>query len=105
MLRLTDIFEKNGRIPWHPVEEQAVLLDQDEGELFRLTPVGAAIWEVLDGQRTVLDVIASVQEVFDVSPATAKKDVISFLKQLRRYGLIEPKPVPAMEKGNRQHAM
>ena len=98
MLRPTDIFEKNGKIPWRLVEGEAILIDQDEGELLRLTPVGAAIWEALDGQRNVQEIIAHILETFEAEPKKIRRDVISFLKQLRRQGLVEPKCLLAAER-------
>ncbi|MBI4436444.1 MAG: PqqD family protein [Candidatus Omnitrophica bacterium] len=99
MFRLTDIFEKNGRIPWRRVEEEAILVDQDEGDLLKLTPVGAAIWEALDGSRTVQELITHIEQNFEAEPKRVKHDVLSFLKKLRREGLIEPKHFAGAEKG------
>lgn len=88
-LKPTDVFEKNKSVSWRRVEEQAILIDPDEGELLRLTPVGAAIWEALDGEKTVEEVITCVRENFEAESERIRRDVFTFLKQLRSQGLIE----------------
>ena len=99
MLKPTDIFEKNKSILWRLIEEQAILIDPDEGELLRLTPVGTAIWEALDGERTIEGIITCIQENFEAEPKRIKRDVFAFLKQLRNQGLIEPKRFVEAQKG------
>ncbi len=91
MLKPTDVFEKNQQIPWRLVEGHAILVDQNEGEIVRLTSVGAAIWEALDGQTDVEGLVERLCEIFDASPERVRRDTVSFLKQLRRQDLIEPK--------------
>ncbi len=86
---LTDVFEKNRKIPWKMLEGQAILIDPDERELLRFTPVGTAIWEALDGKRNVEKVITHVGEGFEVKGQNVRRDVMSFLKQLRRQALVE----------------
>ena len=99
MFKLTDIFEKNNSIPWRLIEGQTILVDQNEGEVFRLTPVGTAIWEGLDGKRTIQEIIAYIHEQFEVEDRKARRDVLSFLKQLRTQGFVEPKSFGDSEKG------
>ncbi|MFH1858205.1 MAG: pyrroloquinoline quinone biosynthesis peptide chaperone PqqD [Candidatus Omnitrophota bacterium] len=85
------MFEKNKRLSWRRVEDQLVLLDPDEGDLLRFTPVGAAIWEALDGKRSVHEIISHLLGIFEAEPKRVSRDVLSFLKQMRNQGLIEPK--------------
>ena len=88
-MKPTDIFEKNKNIPSRWMEGEVILIDPDEGELLRLSPVGAAIWEALDGERTIESIIACIQENFEAEPKRIQRDVFAFLKQLRSQGLIE----------------
>ena len=80
---------KQTEIPWSVIEGEAVLIDQREGELIRLGPVGTAIWTALDGHRTVGEVIAQIRETFDVSERQAARDVRKFIKQLLRSELVD----------------
>jgi hypothetical protein len=80
---------KNEKIPWRLIEEEALLLDLEEGEILRLNPVGAEIWNAIDGTRTVTEIVAHICHTFEVSHRTASKDVHRFLKQLLRHELVE----------------
>ena len=80
---------KNGKIPWRLIEEEAILVDLEEGEVLRLNPVGAEIWNTIDGTRTVAEIVAHNCRTFDVSERTARRDVRRFLKQLLRHELVE----------------
>ena len=55
--------------------------------IFVLNTVGEHIWEILDGEKTVDDVVGGVCEVFDTDEATALADVAEFLADLEDAGL------------------
>ena len=85
-------FSKNGKIPWRIIEQEAILIDLDEGEVVRLNPVGAEIWNAIDGTRTANDIVDHVCRTFDVSQWRARRDVRRFIKQLLRHDLVEERP-------------
>lgn len=55
--------------------------------IFVLNTVGEYIWEILDGEKTVADVVGGVRETFDIDEATAMADVEDFLADLEDAGL------------------
>lgn len=83
---------KNEHIPWRIIEEEAILIDLEEGELVRLNPVGAEIWKVIDGTRTVEQIVDHIYRTFDVSQRKANRDVYRFLKSLLRHELVQEHP-------------
>ena len=89
MLALDTRLAKSEKIPWRLIEEEAVLLDLDEGEVLRLNPVGAEIWNAIDGTRTVAEIVVHICRTFEVSHRTARRDAHRFLKQLLRHELVE----------------
>ncbi len=80
---------KSQKVPWRLIEAEAILLDLDEGEVLRLNPVGAEIWNAIDGTHTVAEIVAHICRTFDVSQRTARRDVHRFLERLLRYQLVE----------------
>jgi len=64
-------------------------VDYREGELIRLNPVGTAIWNAIDGRRTVGEIIAQIRETFEVSERQAARDVRRFIQHLLRCELVE----------------
>jgi len=80
---------KSETVPWRLIEEQAVLLDLDRGAVVRLNPVGAEIWDAIDGTRTVAEIVAHICRTFEVGRRTARRDVHRFLERLLRDELVE----------------
>jgi hypothetical protein len=66
-----------------------VIVLPDKGEVKVLNEVGARIWALADGSRSVRDIAAAVAGSYDVSPAEAEADTVVFLRELREKALIE----------------
>jgi hypothetical protein len=79
---------KNEKIPWRIIEEEAILIDREEDEVVRLNPVGAEIWNAINGTRTVNEIVDHICGTFDVNQRKAKRDVHRFITQLLRHELI-----------------
>jgi len=88
VLTVDDRLAKSEKIPWRLIEEEAILIDLEEGEVLRLNPVGAEIWNAIDGTRTVAEIVAHIGRTFDVNQWTARWDVHRFLEQLLRHELV-----------------
>jgi hypothetical protein len=56
-----------------------VLLHLESGQYHGINRTGLAIWELLDGKRTVADVIAEFRERVDGPPAALDQDLKDFL--------------------------
>ncbi len=59
-----------------------VLVRPDDGGYYLLDELGAAIWEVCDGARSVEDMIAAVGAKLDIPPAEVAGDVREWLAEL-----------------------
>jgi hypothetical protein len=57
--------------------------DEDD-ELFTLNETGKAIWQRLDGERTLGDVAKALTEEFDAPLADLQADVLGFAGELNR---------------------
>ena len=56
--------------------------------IFALNPVGAHIWEQLDGRRDLAAIHRSLVESFEVSPDEAEADLVEYIAMLRDAELI-----------------
>jgi len=61
--------------------------DADD-ELYTLNPTGQAIWQKLDGQRTLKDVAAALADKFAAPLANIENDVLGFASELVRRGIL-----------------
>lgn len=57
--------------------------------IFVLTGIGAFIWELLDGQRSLEAILAAIVERHEVDAEQARADLLSFVARLARAGLAE----------------
>jgi len=57
--------------------------------IFSLNGIGAFVWGLLDGERTMDAVLAAVLERFDVGAEEAAADLSSFVERLTGAGIVE----------------
>lgn len=61
-----------------------------EDELFTLNETGKAIWKLLDGRRTLGEVILALSEAYAAQPGEIEADVLGLVDELaRRRMLVE----------------
>ncbi len=73
-------------------DDWAILFDPDTGKGFGLDPVGIFLWEHMDGQRTVGQLVEALREVFAEVPTHVCGDVQDFLGRLVGRGLVDLLP-------------
>ena len=61
--------------------------DTDD-ELYTLNETGQAIWQKLDGQRTLGEVAAALTQEFEVSQIDLEADILGFAGELARRGIL-----------------
>jgi len=63
-----------------------------DDELYTLNATGKAIWDCLDGRRTVSDVAKELSGGFDVAPAEIEQDVVGLLEELLKRRMVVETP-------------
>lgn len=69
-------------------DDWAVVFNPDTAEAAGINPVGVAAWKMMDGSRTVEEIIAAIREQFDDVPETAPEEIVSFVEQLAEKGFV-----------------
>ena len=69
-------------------EDGAVLVSPKAGDLRVLNAVGAAIWQILDGQRTLGELENELACRYEIPAAQAQEDLGRFLSDLEGRGLL-----------------
>jgi len=59
-----------------------------EDELFTLNETGRAIWDRLDGQRRLKDVVDELVQEFDADEGEIEEDVIGLLEELLKRKMV-----------------
>lgn len=68
---------------------EAVLFDDRHGEIHHLNPSASAVWLMLDGELSIVEVTAELSEIFGVPEADMLPDVESVVEDFRTRGLLE----------------
>ena len=68
--------------------EGAVLLHLETGAYHGLNPVGFAVWDLVDGTRSVAEIIEGVRDRVSSAPPELEADVMEFLESALSRGLV-----------------
>ena len=101
------VYRKNGNMVGRKIADEFILVPirQKAGDLqhiYTLNTVGTRIWELVDGQKTLEDVITAIVTEYEVEVPQAIKDTLAFLTQMEAVGAIVPvteEAVPSSAKG------
>ena len=87
------IYKKNPDVVYRVIAGEAILVPiskdtQIAGRLFSLNETGAFIWELIDGQRTLAELLDAILNEHEVEEDTARDDLISLIKELEGLGAV-----------------
>lgn len=74
---------------WQDVVEDVVMLDVEKGQYFGAENTGAFIWRLFEQPATVSVACDRLMDEYDVDRETCEEEVLAFLEQLHKAGLIE----------------
>jgi len=60
----------------------------DMDSVYTLNETGAFIWEKLDGESTLTEIVSCMQTEFDVDAETAKNDLLAFVAEMGKFLII-----------------
>jgi len=60
----------------------------DMDSVYTLNETGAFIWELIDGEKCISDLIEELVEQYNIDNDTATEDVFSFINNMRKYLII-----------------
>ena len=60
----------------------------DMNSVYTLNETGAFIWELIDGRKSVEEIINRLTEEYDIDYDSASKDIFSFINNMSNYLII-----------------
>ena len=61
----------------------------DLASIYSFNGTGTLIWKLLDSPKTIAQLAEGVVQEYEVDPAHAKRDVASFVSEMKAVGLVE----------------
>ena len=88
------VFYRNDRVVSRKIVDELILVPvrrnvAEMESIYTLNDVGARVYELIDGERTIHQICNLIVEEFDVSTEEAERDVVEFLEKLVSVGSIE----------------
>ena len=72
------------------VDGELLVFDPVRNEVHQLNPMGALVWQFLDGSATVDELVGDLADAFDAPPDQVRADLTALLDQLAEEHLLEP---------------
>ena len=88
LIQIDSIPIPNPNVASRIMEGEAVLVHPEKGKVKVVNALGAFIWQRLDGQHDVGQIVDEICRQHQVDPKTAEVDTIRFLKSLLERDLI-----------------
>ena len=85
---MTTIYAIPDTVVARELGDELVLLDLKAGTYFGLDPVGAVIWQAIDGSATFDDLCSTALAEFEVEEAVLRRDVAELVETLEGKGLV-----------------
>ena len=61
----------------------------DMNSVYTLNETGAFLWELIDGENNIEDMIEALIREYDIDEQSAANDVIEFINEMHRYLIIK----------------
>ncbi len=95
-LKTNLVYEKDPSIVCRQIDDETLLvpIKQNVGDLesiFTLNEVGARVWELIDGKKSVVDITKVVSSEYDAPDEEIEKDIADFILQLKEASAIKSK--------------
>lgn len=95
MISLDSYAVPNPAVVGRIVDGEAVLVLPEQGQVKVLNEVGARIWALANGTRTLRQIAAALSDEYEVDQAEAEADTLDFVAQLAELGIASLARQPA----------
>ncbi len=87
----SEVFLRNEGYIWRVIDGETIIMSPFGDKLYALNDVGTFIWELLDGSRTINDIVNSILEDYDTEENIAYRDTIRFIEKLLENNMLVKK--------------
>jgi SynChlorMet cassette protein ScmD len=69
-------------------DDWAVLFNPDTADAVGTNPVGVAVWKLMDGKRSLEDIVSEIKNSFEDTPDASCKEIVAFVNRLAENGFV-----------------
>ena len=80
---------RNDEAVWRVIDGEIVVLIPQEVELHALTGCGGRVWELIEGEIAISEIVKRISAEYEVEPQKAREDITAFVHKLEQKKLLE----------------
>ena len=84
--------QRNEQVIAQKASSDFLLFNMNDGSYYSLNEVGCRVWELCDGNRSIAQLVETLEAEYDAPAETLTKDVLELLEHLRGGKLIVEVP-------------
>ena len=88
MLNLEHTLSRNPELVHAEIDNQTMLMSLDNGEYYGMNSVGSAIWQLLEEDTSIGNLIENLTEIYGISSEQCAQEIAPFLKKLQNNKII-----------------
>lgn len=88
MFELNAKFIQSKKIDATDLDGEKVMMNLDLGKYFSLNSVGSKIWEIIECETSINEIVDNLLKEYDVDRKTCEESVVKFLERLKNEDLI-----------------
>jgi hypothetical protein len=88
-ITLQSIISAKKEIVAADMDGDTVMMSVEAGKYYNLGTTGGAIWKMLESPISVATIIAKLLEQYEVTREQCETEVLSFLNEVKKEGLLE----------------
>lgn len=89
MIDLNTTIKRVRKIDATDFNDEKVMMDIENGKYYALNEVGSSIWDKIESNILVSDIVEKLLEEYDVSKEECIEEVLNYLNKLEEENLIE----------------
>lgn len=82
---------------WRVIDDEVVVLFPREPELHALTGCGSRVWELLEVETAISEIVQKICDEYDVEPQRASEEINEFINKLAALKLVDIVPAAVKE--------
>lgn len=88
-------YRRNPDVVYRVIAGEAILIPisrqvQGAGRMLTLNETGSFVWEKLDGQRRLEEILREILDEYEVDEETARRDLLELISSLEETGAVLP---------------
>ena len=89
--------KRNDEAVWRIIDGEVVVLVPQEQALHALTGCGSRVWELIEGETTISEIVQRICAEYEVEPQRVREEINEFVNNLAAVNLVDIVPVAVEE--------